>query len=382
MLVNMKISVITVCYNSVKTLEQTIKSVIAQNYDELEYIIIDGGSTDGTLDIIRKYNANITFWISESDHGLYDAMNKGLKVCTGEAVAFLNSDDWYDDNVLDRVNSFFEENDVDIVSGQTYSVRDGIIKKNVFARDNDENVFFKLMYHHPALFVKKKLFEMTGNYDITYKIAADTDWIMRAYSDGAKILKVDDYFTFFRHGGLSSRNVYETLKEQYKAALNCAQKHAKWELARRIKEYYSNVFKDVRRDIKVEDALSNHIVSVKQQFDLQKHYYIWGAGKRGNKCLEILERLKLPVDGFVDISDKAVVDGYLVISPNEIDTEHIVCITPKGHENEIQELLLQMGVSVNSILFYTDLLEKIAEFGEFQENTEVIRQGEIEINRE
>lgn len=364
----MKISVITVCYNSVRTLEQTIRSVLDQNYEELEYIIIDGGSTDGTLDIIRKYSENITRWISEPDYGIYDAMDKGLKVCTGEVVAFLNSDDWYNTNVLKRVNSYFEKNDVDIVSGKTYTAYAEYIKENMFARENDENIYFSVIYPHPALFVKKELFEKVGGYDTTFKIAADTDWIMRAYSEGAKILKVDDYFTYFRDGGLSSRNVYESQKEQYRAALNCAQMYGKWELAGRIKQYYTQVLLNIEQDIKIQDAISNRTEEVKKQFDLQKRYYIWGAGIRGKNCLDILEQLELFVDGFIDISDKAAVDGYLVISPSEIDTEHIVCVTPKGHEKEIEGQLLLMGIPSCHILFYTDMLERIAEFGELPES--------------
>ena len=96
----MKISVITVCYNSSATIERTIQSVIRQNYSDLEYIIIDGGSTDGTLDVIAKYQPYISLCISEPDNGIYDAMNKGLERTTGDVVAFLNSDDWYERDVF------------------------------------------------------------------------------------------------------------------------------------------------------------------------------------------------------------------------------------------------------------------------------------------
>ena len=91
----MKVSIITVSYNSARTIEQTICSVLAQNYTPLEYIIIDGGSTDGTVDIIRSYEKQITYWVSECDGGLYEAMNKGIQRATGEVIGILNSDDWY-----------------------------------------------------------------------------------------------------------------------------------------------------------------------------------------------------------------------------------------------------------------------------------------------
>lgn len=92
----LKISIVTVSYNAAKTIEQTIKSVINQTYSNIEYIVIDGGSTDGTVDIIRKYEDRIAYWVSEPDGGIFDAMNKGIKVATGEVVGIINSDDWYE----------------------------------------------------------------------------------------------------------------------------------------------------------------------------------------------------------------------------------------------------------------------------------------------
>ena len=105
---NTKISVITVVYNAKDTIERTIKSVIAQLYDNYEYIIIDGGSTDGTLDIIEKYRDKISYFISESDEGIYDAMNKGVLKATGDYVAFINADDWYEPNAFKLVASYIK----------------------------------------------------------------------------------------------------------------------------------------------------------------------------------------------------------------------------------------------------------------------------------
>ena len=102
-----KISIITVVFNGVKTIEQTILSVISQKYENMEYIIIDGGSTDGTIDIIKKYEDKIAYWISEADQVIYDAMNKGIDKSTGDIIGILNSDDFYDKDIMDRINNVF-----------------------------------------------------------------------------------------------------------------------------------------------------------------------------------------------------------------------------------------------------------------------------------
>lgn len=100
---NLKISIITVSYNAAKTIEQTIQSVVNQTYDNIEYIIIDGGSTDGTVDIIKKYEDKIAYWVSEPDKGIYDAMNKGILKASGEYIYFLGADDWlYNESVMER----------------------------------------------------------------------------------------------------------------------------------------------------------------------------------------------------------------------------------------------------------------------------------------
>ncbi len=119
-------SIITVVFNGEKFLEQTIQSVINQTYKNIEYIIIDGGSTDGTLDIIKKYKDKIDYWASEKDEGIYDAMNKGIKVAKGKYLAFINADDWYEDNALNHVFSAYSQNqNIDFFYGNLNFIKDG-----------------------------------------------------------------------------------------------------------------------------------------------------------------------------------------------------------------------------------------------------------------
>ncbi len=360
----MRISIVTVCYNSANTIEQTIQSVVSQNYSDLEYIIIDGGSTDGTVNIIKKYQEFISFWVSEPDHGVYDAMNKGLESCTGDIVAFLNSDDWYEKDTLKKVAQYFKDTKADMVSGNVYLYAEGGARKMELGRREKENVFFQVIYPHPALFVRRSLFRKMGGYDTSYRIAADMAWVINACAEGAEVLCVEDCFTYFRAGGLSSRQRYEGLKEHYKAALICAQRKCMGQTAEKIKAYYSDFLRMELCQQKMEDALENNLSEVKKLFDYSKGYYIWGAGERGKACLSLFARLGMPVIGFIDRNpDKMGVEGYPVVSIREIDRQQLICITPKGHESEIEEQLIRIGMSRDALLRYPDILEQIAKLG-------------------
>jgi glycosyltransferase involved in cell wall biosynthesis len=160
------ISVITVVYNGSKTCEKTIKSVINQTYDNVEYIIIDGGSTDGTLDIIEKYEDKIDYWISEKDSGIYDAMNKGIKVANGDWIYFLGADDI----LFDVLDDLFKELDIEknAVYGDAYVPKQHKLYNGKFTK-------FKLFFNnicHQAIFYNKKVFQ-NRQFDLKYKFLSD-----------------------------------------------------------------------------------------------------------------------------------------------------------------------------------------------------------------
>lgn len=366
----MKITVITVCYNSVKTIERTIKSVLAQNYDELEYIIVDGNSTDGTLDIIDKYRDEISVFISEPDQGLYDAMNKGLEKATGEVFAFLNSDDYYADNVLKSVNKYFSDNDVDLVSGNMYICMNGINKKAVYDKSKAENMFFGVVYSHPALFAKRDLYIKYGGFDRSYKIAADSDWVMKVCLGGAKVLCVEDYFTYFSDGGISSRRQYLALEEEYRMALKYAERDEYAYLKKRINEFYSVQLKLAERRERKRNALEKRIEDIREILDRNKAYYIWGAGNRGLECLDIFEKIGLQITGVVDsYKSGMVIRGYQVIKPENIDIRNsgnLICVTPEGYEKDIICKLRNLGIESERYFMYSNLLDQIIALGDIE----------------
>ena len=366
----MRITVITVCYNSVKTIERTIKSVLSQNYGELEYIIVDGGSTDGTLEILRKYQTDLSVCISEPDNGLYDAMNKGLERASGEVFAFLNSDDYYVENVLNCVNEYFKADDIDMVSGNMYICTEGIIEKAVYDKSSKENLFFGVVYPHPALFARRKLYMKYGGFDTSYKIAADSDWVMKVCLGGAKVLCVGDYFTYFSDGGISSRKKYLAWEEEYHMALKYTRLDEYAYMEGRVHDFYKPRLKKIERWERKKNALEKRTEDIRKLLDKNRVYYIWGAGNRGLECLNIFMQLGLQIEGVID-SYKNVEEfkGYQVIKPKNVDFQdprNLICITPKEYEKEIICRLKNMGIQETGYFTYSDLLDQIVSLGSVQ----------------
>lgn len=181
----MKISVVTVVYNAAETLQSCIDSVVAQADCDVEYIVVDGGSTDGTLDVIRLNEQHIDKWISEPDNGIYDAMNKGLRLATGDAVGLLNADDMYADHqVLQRVVQRFKQTQADCVYGDLVYVSSANPAKIIRTWKSGEvsDAYFErgLIPAHPAFFIQTSALKDIGEYRTDFRIAADYEFMFRA----------------------------------------------------------------------------------------------------------------------------------------------------------------------------------------------------------
>ncbi len=214
----MKVSIITVCLNSRETIEDAILSVLEQDYQNIEYIIIDGGSTDGTLEIINKYKDRISKIISEPDKGIYDGMNKGLKVATGKIIGFLNSDDMYFSNkVISTVVRTIEQEKVDCCWGDLVYVDKRNTKKIVRYWKSSEyrEGGFKRgwMPPHPTFFVKEWVYEKYGGFNTNFSISADYELILR-FLEKYKISSfyIPKILVKMRVGGNSNKNLIQILK--------------------------------------------------------------------------------------------------------------------------------------------------------------------------
>jgi glycosyltransferase involved in cell wall biosynthesis len=213
-----KISVITVTFNSAQTLEATIQSVVAQQYPNLEYIIVDGGSTDGTLDIIKKYEVHITKWVSEKDSGLYDAMNKGIALSTGEWIAFLNSDDVYVNSPLHSVAAMLQKKpDVGVVYANALirsDVRPPYLYKSTHPVSKRD--FWRTPIIHPSMFTKRSEFDRVGLFSMDYPISADYELILRLFLAKSTFYYKNEEWASMRGGGLSERKWAHGMSEIFK----------------------------------------------------------------------------------------------------------------------------------------------------------------------
>ncbi|MBY0245367.1 MAG: glycosyltransferase [Sphingobacteriaceae bacterium] len=214
---NPKVSVITIVYNNVADIERTILSVLGQNYSNIEYIIIDGASTDGTLEVIRRYENRISKLLSEPDKGIYDAMNKGLALATGDYVLFMNSgDEIYNNTTISNI--FVEKVMADIYYGETEMYDQHWQSLGRRRHQAPKNFTWKSFKYgmnvcHQAIYIKRSL---TEPYDTTYKYSADIDWILKAAKKAKSIQNVNAYVAKYLVGGMSKQKHWESLKERFK----------------------------------------------------------------------------------------------------------------------------------------------------------------------
>jgi glycosyltransferase involved in cell wall biosynthesis len=212
----MTISLITITYNSSLTLPDTIESVLTQSYSNIEYIIIDGQSSDGTVDIIKEYEPRFQGrlrWISEKDNGLYDAMNKGIRMATGEIVGIINSDDFYHRrDVISRVAKAFQEKDIEAVYGDVRFVNPDNLERSVryysSKHFSPKRFRYGFMPAHPTFFTYRKYFEEFGYYKTDYHIAADYELLIRfLYIHRLKTQYLPLDFMKMRTGGASTASI-------------------------------------------------------------------------------------------------------------------------------------------------------------------------------
>ena len=201
------ISIITVSYNAVDTIKETINSVINQTYPNIEYIIIDGGSIDGTVDIIKKHENKIAFWISEPDKGIYDAMNKGIQGATGEWINFMNCGDVFANTQV--LQSIFDKNnykEFDVIYGNSYKITRLGNKTECISSDNANLLKYHPIYRHGASFVRTAIHKNIP-FDLTQKkfgYALDFNCINTIYISGYKFIKHDGYILTYEEDGISN----------------------------------------------------------------------------------------------------------------------------------------------------------------------------------
>ncbi|GHT63960.1 glycosyl transferase [Bacteroidia bacterium] len=208
---NPKISIVTVTYNAVSVLEETILSIINQIYNNIEYIVIDGGSTDGTLDIIKKYEDRLSYWISEPDKGIYDAMNKGIDRASGDWINFMNAGDlFYSNTIIQELVDmhYFDDNEA-IIYGNRLVNKNGLLEAAI---SDLKPIKHRMDIFHQSCFVPVDLHK-NFPFDISYKIAGDYDFFYRMINNHVKFIKTDLDICIFLLGGVSFRDGNQLVRE-------------------------------------------------------------------------------------------------------------------------------------------------------------------------
>lgn len=359
----MKFSVITVVKNAHNVIEKTILSVINQHGVDVEYIIVDGASTDGTLDIINKYKDNISCCISEEDSGIYDAMNKGVSKAHGDIVCFMNAGDWYEDEVFQMVERVMK--DSDIVYGRVNCITDG--QRNGFVGISEytdqETLRLYNLYCHQGLFIKKTLFDKYGFFDTNYKIYADYEWNLRVFSQGIKFNVIPQIVANFLDGGISTVRTWNSVNEM----ISIKKKYANDD----YKDEINRMCHISKLEFKFEYMLNNLKKSLKNLIDKDGQYYVWGTGKYGGWCCEYMAINNIHPIGFIDSSmSHDEFEGFSVYHPDQIfsssliENKTIIIATIK-YEDEIKEKIESCNTKVNIILFSNIMNDAVLPDNEF-----------------
>ena len=214
-----KLSLITACFNSAATISDTLKSVNNQTYSNIEHIVVDGGSTDATMEIVATFGERVSQSVSEKDRGIYDAYNKGLNLSSGEIVGFINSDDYYFSNeVAEKVMTIFEDSSIDACHANLVYV-DPVDSRKVqrvwkswnFERSDMERGSIPA---HPTVFVRRTVYEQFGNFNLKYKLVADYDFLLRVfYMQKINSVYIDDIWVRMRSGGATGGNLKSILSQ-------------------------------------------------------------------------------------------------------------------------------------------------------------------------
>ena len=344
----MKFSVITISYNCCKTIEKTIKSVIMQKVKYYEYIIIDGASTDGTLDIIDKYKDKLSYFVSEPDEGIYHAMNKGIEASTGDYLIFLNADDYFDgDDVLERIATYCSGNN--IVIGREYC---GSRLSEVVNLDKKISKYYGIFYPHQATFVPKKIFDTIGLYSLEYLVSADFEWICRAIYNGVEINWIDVIVSHYTIGGISSRINCDI--DEYNISFKYMFLSGEQSLIPNLQKYScekakNTIFREMIQDINLSEKIKSEL---KKIVNVHDGVTLWGAGYLSKLYIEMFNRIDIPIKYIIDKRSKEDVFSEIPLVKYKKELVYHLFVTSEVYNDEITSFLEKEGFR-NEVDFFS-----------------------------
>lgn len=357
-----KISIVTVCLNAQETIEQTIQSVLNQTYgiENIEYIIVDGQSTDKTMQIIEKYKDYISYYVSEPDQGIYDAMNKGIAAASKEIIGILNADDWYDSNAIQNVMNCFKENDTDIVYGEVKRVEKDETISTVRKADSLENTWYFMTIWHPAVFVKREVYQKLGTFSTDYKIAADYEFILRCYSNQMKFTYLNKELTYFRSAGISNTKHIKCAEETNKVTFKYIE-----QAPDKMRVLDENKYRIKWAIFKEKYDTNPRMVTEAIPCPRDKKIIVWGTGIWGREIIRLLKNLEVKIDYLVDSDHKkegTFLLGVEIKNPCMLKgNDSYVIVATRRISRDIQEQLKEFGVERERYLFLEEWMTFVAE---------------------
>lgn len=351
-----KISIITVTYNCIDTIERTIKSVLQQSYTNYEYIVVDGDSTDGTKRLLDKYKDVFSYYISEPDSGVYNAMNKALKHVTGDIVEFLNGDDYFIDKyVLERVNNEFENNpDMEVLVGKD---KLGIVS-SVHYPEKYTSIYVDTVFPHQAVFSKYKVFLDIGFFDESYRICSDRDWLLNAWSKNYNFRFVDDVYVYFEKGGSSFSS--DTSLEECIIAKKYLIKTSQRDLLPFAYKYCMRNYADwlLRDSFEKEINRSKQSELWKGLLNKDSGCIVWGQGTFGELFIKSLIENGYIINKIIDNSLTKNKNGIVVEKYEKQRIDEKVVIATTTYDDSICSMMKKDGIEETIIVSFQTIRKK------------------------
>lgn len=366
MINGIKISIVTVCFNCVELVEKTVKSVLEQDYENVEYIVIDGASSDGTCEVIEKYRDRITYYLSEKDAGIYDAMNKGIKAATGELIGFIGAGDWYEEGAIKAIADTYMLKPADVIYGDVTVVDGTLYKRQDYSNVSLRDMYYYMLIIHPGLFVRTSL-QKENPFDTTYRIAADYKFLMGLYHRGCTFMYANHGIVYYPLGGVSSTKLSDTIRESRRASYEV--------LGKDVTEYESGIEKNYLRHMLMCDPA--HLESDSENMNLALDYlgkwlgarevYLWGTGMNAWKCKWILDKAGIKIKAFID-SDSTkwgcMYEGIEVIRPKKrvSASNPLIIVTSTKYEEEIKAEISSLYIEESvEVACFAEFFGNIAE---------------------
>lgn len=352
-----KVSIVTVTFNATDTIEQTIESVLGQTYTNIEYIVVDGMSTDGTFEKICKYKNRISKIIHENDNGLYDAMNKAISCATGEIIGIINGDDWFEKDAIANIVNALDDS-TDILYGKI-NIWDSNGNSTLSDTIKIDDIWYR-MIPHPSVFVRKKIYDIHGVFNISYSISADYELMLRFYNEGVRFKYLDKVLANFRLGGLSTKQRLVDAKETEQIWIKYSDKCPDKSRALQIIDNRYNCAKMAEVYELSNEKFKTMLDSLFRE-DID-NVVVFGAGVWGRRCAEKLRKCNIVCNYFVDNNSEKQgtrIDNIEVISPERLSDmkSNIIIALGAGCDEVCNQLKIMANPNLKWIRMF-DLYEE------------------------